>query len=256
MNKEKIVNSFRTLYKMSMNFILPPRCPSCGDLTNNHHQLCVPCWSQLTFISEPTCPLCGVPLPYIPMNNNPLEQKIRCASCLIQIPTFNTGCSSFVYKGLIRKLVLRFKHGDATYLAPLFAKWLFNSSHKYLKECDYIIPIPLHRWRLFNRRYNQTTLLARHLNKLSHIPILVLTLQRHKNTAFQGHKNRKERQKNVHKAFRVPAHFHEKLTGKTICLLDDVWTTGATLSTCAKVLKGAGAHKIIVLSLTRVVSDS
>lgn len=255
MFKEKIISSLKKNLSGVANFLLPPRCPSCGDLTYHHHQLCIRCWKELTFISNPTCHLCGYPLPYAPLEQDP-SHKLHCAPCLIHPPLFDRGCSSFVYKGLIRKLVLRFKHGDGTYLTPLFSKWLFTSGKKYLADCDYIIPIPLHRWRLFNRRYNQATLLARHLSRLSNIPVLLLALQRHKNTTLQGHKSRKERQKNVRNAFHLSPRSHAQIQGKTICLLDDVWTTGATLHACTKTLKEAGARHVIVLSLTRVVSES
>lgn len=257
-------------WTLFLNLILPPRCSGCGDFTNEHHQLCQGCWSQLEFISSPSCKLCGWPLPYsvvLSLDNSALDtsdplDSYLCGGCLKRPPSFDKGLSSFVYKDMIRQLIIRFKHGDATYLAPTFAKWLYQRGKEELRECDYLIPVPLHRWRLFKRQYNQATLLARHLGDLCDIPILTSVLERSRHTASQHQKGRKHRETNVENAFcisrshglfrtRLPGS--QILSGKTICLIDDVWTTGATIGACSKVLYRAGVKKIIVLTLARVV---
>lgn len=247
-----------SLLKFLSNLILPPRCCSCGNPTSSHHQVCGDCWSNLPFISAPCCCLCGYPMPYIPLTGKGFgdQGQLWCGPCLAQRPPFDGGCSAFAYKDLIRKLVIRFKHGDATYLAPTFANWLYQcSKDQLLTKCDVLIPIPMHRWRLVKRRYNQATLLARHLSYKSQIPLWSLALERCKNTAMQQAKNRKHRQENVKNAFRVPPSFKQSLQRKSVCLIDDVWTTGATLSACTEVLREAGVKKIFVLTLARVVSD-
>lgn len=197
-------------------------------------------------------------MPYIPLSGKGLgnQGQLWCGPCLSQQPIFDEGRSAFAYKELIRKLILRFKHGDATYLAPTFANWLYHcSKEQFLNDCDILIPVPMHRWRLVKRRYNQATLLARHLSYQSQIPMWPLALKRCKNTPTQQAKNRKHRQENVKDAFQVAASYEDSLKGKNICLIDDVWTTGATLSACTKALREAGVKRIFVLTLARVVPD-
>ncbi len=233
------------------NFILPPRCCGCGHMANEHHKLCSACWSRLTFISSPQCYRCGWPIPFD-------HGESQCGKCLAEPPPFEGGWSTFVYKDLVRSLIIRFKHGDATYLAPVFAKWLFAGNQRQrdqLLSCDYLIPVPMHRWRLLKRRYNQATLLARHLSPLCDVAVHPFALERIRNTDTQHKKSRQRRKENVRSAFRVMEKYREELAGKTVCLIDDVWTTGATLTACAKVLRRAGVAKVYVLSLARVVPD-
>ncbi len=131
---------------------------------------------------------------------------------------------------------------------------MLNSAGQELwSSADYIIPVPLHRWRLLKRQYNQATLLARSVSSLTNIPVLTNCLVRKKATESQGHKTLKERKQNVKQAFDVIDP--DSLKGKSIVLIDDVWTTGATLDACAKILKKAGAHRIFVLTLARVVKE-
>ena len=116
-----------------------------------------------------------------------------------------------------------------------------------------IIPVPLHRWRLFKRRYNQATLLARELAHYSSRPLLINVLIRHKNTPSQQGKSRQLRQQNVNRVFNVARKNLSLIKGKSLLLVDDVWTTGATLNACIKTLKKAGAKDVYVLTLARVI---
>lgn len=253
--KSLLYSSFAHLGKTIISFsnlILPPRCSGCGKLANDHHRVCADCWSRLTFISNPQCHKCGWPIPFD-------HGQSQCGPCLGNPPPFEGGWSTFVYKDLIRSLIIRFKHGDATYLAPIFAKWLYAGTQLHreqLSSCDYLIPVPMHRWRLLKRRYNQATLLARHLSPLCDVPVHSLILERCQNTQTQHQKSRESRQENVKNAFQVCEKYQVDLIGKTVCLVDDVWTTGATLHSCAKALRKAGVSKVYVLSLARVVPDA
>lgn len=236
--------------KIISNIILTPRCSSCGVFTNNHHHLCSHCWNDLTFISSPQCQTCGYPLPYAQNGNS-------CGNCLLSPPPF-TGWSIFIYENTIRKLIIRFKHGDATYLAPTLAKWLYsgNPNKKNLfQDFDYLIPVPLHRTRMIKRQFNQATLLCRELEKLCGIPTHPLALRRHRNTTTQHLKSKKLRFKNVQNAFYLDPKYQQDITGKNICLIDDVWTTGATITSCAQTLLNAGAKKVSVITVARVLLD-
>ncbi len=130
---------------------------------------------------------------------------------------------------------------------------LNSAGQEFWPSADYIIPVPLHRWRLLKRQYNQATLLARSVSSLAQIPVLTNCLIRKKATESQGHKTPKERKQNVKHAFDIIDP--DTVQGKTIVLIDDVWTTGATLDACAKTLKKAGASQVFVLALARVVKE-
>lgn len=170
-------------------------------------------------------------------------------------PAFTAGRAAFRYDSLIRELILKLKHGDATYLAKPLGMWLARSGKDLLRKSDVIIPVPLHRWRLFKRRYNQATLLGRSLSHHSGVPLLTNALLRCKNTESQHGKSRKAREKNVQSVFTVDSKKLDLIRRKSILLVDDVWTTGATLNACVRTLKKAGAKDVYILTLARVIKS-
>lgn len=229
--------------------MLPARCLSCGDYASNTNQLCGGCWKSLEFISTPFCQRCGHPFVVD-------QSHLICGDCLHQPPSFTMGRAAFRYDSLIRELILKLKSGDATYLAKPLGLWLARSGQDLLEKTDVIIPVPLHRWRLFKRRYNQATLLARELANYSGRPLLTNVLIRTKNTTSQHGKSRQLRQKNVKNVFKIAPSHLDFIKKKSFLLVDDVWTTGATLNACIKVLKKAGAKDVYVLTLARVIKGS
>lgn len=235
------------IYNLALSTVLPPCCPGCDDATLNPYVFCAKCWAKINFIQKPYCSCCGMPMPYE-------DGTLVCVACLAYPPHFDQGRCVSHYEGLMRDLALKLKHGDATYLPRSLSSWLVEAGKEFWLQTDYLIPVPLHRWRLVRRRYNQATLLARAIAKRTKLPVLNNILIRHKATASQGHKTRQERVKNVQGAFTVKDS-HGLLNGKTVTLIDDVWTTGATLEACAKVLKKAGVSTVNVLALARVVQD-
>jgi ComF family protein len=150
-------------------------------------------------------------------------------------------------------LVLAFKHADRTQNAPAFAAWMARAGAELLDGADLIVPVPLHWTRLIARRFNQAALLARGLSKRTRIPFDPRLLVRTRRTRTQGDLTRSQRMRNVRGAFAVRANARSKLKGRTIVLVDDVMTTGATLEACAKALRRAGAKEVRVLALARVV---
>lgn len=234
---------------MGLNLLLPPRCLNCGEYAGGSHQLCGSCWKSLEFITTPFCDRCGHPFIVD-------QSSMICGDCLHTPPLFFRGRSAFRYDSLIRELILKFKHGDATYLAKPLGIWLASSGKELLLKSDVIIPVPLHRWRLFRRRYNQATLLARELSRYSHIPLLTNVLIRHKITESQHGKSRQVRQANVNNVFKIAPEKLALVKKKSVLLVDDVWTTGSTLNACIKTLKRAGAKDVSVLTLARVVKGS
>jgi len=152
-------------------------------------------------------------------------------------------------------LILGFKHGDRLHAAPAFGAWVARAGAELLDDADMVAPVPLHRWRLLRRRYNQAALIAAGAAKkagVAHVPDL---LERHRATPIQGHLSASARARNVAGAFRLNPRHQDRVKGARIVLVDDVLTTGATVSACARVLRRGGAARIDVLTLARVVLD-
>ncbi|MBY0509509.1 MAG: ComF family protein, partial [Rhodospirillaceae bacterium] len=149
-----------------------------------------------------------------------------------------------------RRLVLKLKHGDRTDAAVHLARWLHRAGGELAARCDVIIPVPLHRWRLLMRTYNQAALLANKLGGLVDKPVAPDALARIRRTPPQGGLDRVARRRNVAKAFAVTRP--ETVAGKRVLLVDDVLTTGATANACAAALLKAGAVAVDVLVLARV----
>lgn len=176
-----------------------------------------------------------------------------CAPCLTHPPIYTQARSALVYDSVSKKLLLPFKHGDATYLAPALGKQMALVSYEILNKTDCLTPVPLHWKRLFKRRYNQAALLAQHLEKFSQGSLILDLLNRSKNTQPQGHLSKKQREENVHKVFSVNPKYATLLKGKSVTLVDDVLTSGATLNACSKALRRAGVKDVYALTLARVV---
>jgi len=159
-----------------------------------------------------------------------------------------------IYDDASKRLVLGFKHNDRLHPVPAMAMWMQRAGAEFLTEADFLVPVPLHRWRLFRRRFNQAALLAQELGRLSRKPVIVDGLLRVRATPIQGRMNREQRQKNVAKAFRVNLKKTKELKGKNIVLVDDVLTTGATVNECARAFKASGVMNVYVLTLARTHS--
>lgn len=235
----------KSLFWQTVDIILPPRCPVLGETVDGPGLLSPGGWSQLDFIADPACAVCGYPFEF------EVEKGALCAACLAGPPPFASARAAIVYGGAGREAVLKFKHGDRLDLVPAFVPWLARAGAEMLAEADLIVPVPLHRRRLLRRRYNQAAAIARALSARTGIPASTDVLRRVRHTAPQGFLNRKDREQNVRAAF--AAGPGPRITGKTVILIDDVYTTGATVSECAAALLKAGAAKVHVLTLARVV---
>lgn len=237
---------FLPLLNKFINSFLPPRCLVCHDVLESAAGLCGSCWSTLQFISDPCCYVCGVPFEFH------VSVDLTCMACLVSPPLFEKARAPMVYEGIQKELILRFKHADATHMAPLFGRFMTRVGMDFLKECHALVPVPLHWTRLLRRRYNQASLLAQVISKNSHCPHWPTLLKRKRRTSYQGQKNRKERMDNVKNVFCINKSLKHKVKGLTLCLVDDVLTSGATVTECIKILKKAGVHKVYVLTLVRV----
>ena len=237
------------LARRLLDFLLPPRCGRCGVDVPSDATLCLTCWSAVTFIGAPLCEICGIPFEIRPFG------RAVCGDCLATPPVFDRSRSAVVYDDATRSLILTFKHADRLTLAPLFAAWMYRAGAPLLEEADLIIPVPLHRWRLLSRRYNQAAVLAHALGRFSGVNVVDSLLLRTRQTPSQGRKSSAQRTLNVRGAFALRNNCGgaaEVIRGRRIVLVDDVFTTGATVSACTRVLRRSGAMSVDVLTLARV----
>lgn len=235
------------LVMQAVDTVLPPRCVVTGEMVDRQGMIHPSAWAQLDFIADPLCESCGFPFDF------EVEKGSLCAQCLERPPPFEMARSALKYNDTSRDLILGFKHADQTHIVSAFVPWLEKAGGQMLEDADILMPVPLHRWRLMARRYNQAAIMAQELSKETKIPVLLTALKRVRSTASQGHLKAAERHKNVKRAFALDPKAN--LKGKTIILIDDVYTTGATVKECTKVLLRAGAGKVYVLALARAVRE-
>ena len=176
-----------------------------------------------------------------------------CGACIRRPPEFERARAVFRYNDRSRRLVLGFKHGDRLHGAPAYGKWMARAGAALLAEASMVAPVPLHWTRLFRRRYNQAALLGAALARESRIPYVPDLLIRRRRTPSQGRLNAAERHRNMRGAFALRQRYATLLKGRRVLLIDDVFTTGATVGACARVLLKAGAAGVDVLTLARVV---
>ena len=242
-----VVGAFRKLGHSIVDAVLPPLCLGCGEIVAASGSLCAACWQGFSFISPPHCACCGMPFA------EDLGQGALCAECLARPPRFGRARAALVYDDRTRRLVLPFKHGDRTDMARACGAWMARAGADLLAEADIVAPVPLHWRRLFMRRYNQALLLAAKLSRDADVPLAPDLVRRRRWTGSQAGLKARERQRNVRLAFDVHPRWSARLEGRSILLVDDVLTTGATVDACVRVLQKAGAHRVDVLTLARVV---
>ena len=204
-------------------------------------------WSHVQFLDDPCCAACGFPFDY------DFGKWSLCGRCTARRPAYDRARSAMRYDDHSRQLVLNFKHGGRTAGLPIFDVHMRRAGRGLLDGADWLVPVPLHPKRLRKRRYNQSALLARRLSKSSGIAFAPDILRRVKNTDTQGGKSVSGRRRNVSGAFAVRGGYDEDVSGAHIVLVDDVFTTGATLEACARALKKGGARQVDALTLARVV---
>jgi len=228
-----------------LDIAFPPLCLRCKTRVGGQGMLCAACWQQLAFISEPFCVRCGIPFEYAPGG---LDQ---CGKCLRAPPPFTQARAVLRYDDASKLLVLRLKYHDDAALAVTCAPWLQRVGEPLFAGADALIPVPLHYWRFVGRRYNQAALLANALAKHVSLPVWPHALKRIRATPPQAALRAKERAENIKGAFAVPPRETARLRGKTVLLIDDVYTTGATLSACTEALLEARVSEVRVLTLAR-----
>jgi ComF family protein len=234
-----------------LDLLFPPLCMGCRKRVSEPHALCAACWIAISFIAPPVCSKCGNPFDVDP------GTETICGYCHLHPHDFERARSLFRYDDVSKALILGLKHGDRLDHLPGLGRWLARAGGELLRDADVIVPVPLHRWRLWKRRFNQSALLAEHLARQSGKPHRPLALIRSRHTPSQGEMpSAKARRRNVLRAFKVPPARIAEIRGRKVLLIDDVFTTGATLDACARALKRAGAARVDVLTVSRVVRPS
>ena len=234
-----------------LQFALPPRCPACGIVMPDQYGFCPDCWGKLDFLSGPCCACCGVPFEVEPLAG---EQNL-CAPCMADPPPWQSARAVLAYDDIVRHIVMRFKYGRRIGLARLMARGMLPRISALLaREGEALfIPVPLHRRRLWERGFNQSALIARHLAKMTGQPVDLLTLQRVRSTRPLRAMNPAQRQKEVKGAFALDPKRVEQIRGKNVILIDDVHTSGATARACTEMLLAGGAASVHFLSWARAL---
>jgi ComF family protein len=241
------------LLKNFIDIIYPPKCPICGKFLLNEKSatedgailFCRACLDDFQKVTSPLCPVCGMPFV------SRAGEDHLCEGCLRKRPFYEAAGAAYLYEGALMEAVHRFKYGPKNFLADSLGPLLAQFARSWLTERnEYLtIPVPLHVKRLRERGFNQSLLLARHVSGQLNTELDFLTLRRIRYTSPQTGLGKNERRKNVRRAFEVVTP--EVVRGKTVLLVDDVFTTGNTLNECARVLKRHGCKKIFCLVLAR-----
>ena len=239
--------TLRAASRAVLDALLPPLCLGCGEIVGEPGALCAQCWAKLELIAPPYCACCGRPF------GQDVGADALCGPCLARPPRYRRARAVFRYADPSRGLVLTFKHSDRTEGAPAFGRWLARAGADLLADADFVTPVPLHRRRLILRRYNQSALLAQAAARAAGKVYAPDILYRRRNTASQQGLGARERKRNVAGAFAVSPSWAAHLRGKQVVLVDDVFTTGATVDGCVRALRRGGAAAVDVLTLARAV---
>jgi ComF family protein len=234
--------------QFALDLLLPPRCAACDNPVRVQGQLCASCFGRTNFITTPFCVRCGVPFASAEQGG----AEGLCPGCREDPPLFRQARAALRYDDEGRRLILPLKHGDRIELAHILAPMMTRAGAALLERADALVPVPLHRRRLFQRKYNQAALLAYAVGRLVGRPVLPDALMRTRVTAPLDKKSPEERVQEVAGSFKVRPARVARITGKAVLLIDDVMTSGATANACVAALLEAGASAVDVLLAARV----
>ena len=246
-----VVSLLSKLFNKIVNFIFPAQCIICKNFIENNDGICFECLNNIDFITNPKCDCCGYPFEIIYSDTTDKKKTLLCPNCIKEKPKFHKCVSVVKYNDAAKKIILPFKHADKTNFAKIMGRMMSATVSPFIDEVDFIMPVPIHLKRMLKRKYNQSSLLSNIISKYTKKPVLYNVLYRAKFKQSQGHLSTNKRKLNVAGAFDVKNK--TKIKGKNILIVDDVFTTGATISECADVLLKNGAKKIFVVTFARVV---
>ncbi len=239
---------FAGLPKRAVDLILPPVCPACRAASGSGTGLCAACWALVRFLAPPLCPVLGTPFAH------DMGPGIVSAAVLADPPPFARARSAVVYEDTARRLVHALKYRDRHEVGGFMAKAMIRAGRDMLADCEMIVPVPLHPWRLWLRRFNQAALLADRIGRDSGIAVQPMILKRIRRTRQQVGLSGREREANVRGAFRVLMPERAMIAGRRVLIVDDVYTSGATVRAATRALLRGGAAAVDVLTFARVVN--
>jgi len=242
----------RAVGRALLDFVLPPRCLICSLSTSGTSLpwVCQRCLKAVQYITPPTCAQCGQPLA-APAEGIATTTH-RCGGCLLIPPPYERARAVGLYEGVLRDLIHAMKYQRVYGLVRPLGDLLRQHFSAYWGEClpEALVPVPLHRSRLRIREFDQALALASHVSQSVAIPLWADVLIRHRPTLSQVGLSAAERRRNIRGAFTVQKP--QCCAGKALLLIDDVYTTGATVQECARLLRQAGAARVDVYTLARV----
>ncbi|SMC25169.1 comF family protein [Desulfacinum hydrothermale DSM 13146] len=237
----------RDLLRRLSDWILPPVCAACGaaGLDLPVSGWCCGCLDRVRLVGSPLCPLCGRPYPA-----TEAMPDHRCGECLEGRFRFDRARSAAVYEEAVQKGILELKFHGSLHWAEALAALILRNPHTrdMLSAADFLVPVPLHPHRIRQRGFNQASVLAHRLARRTGHRVEKV-LERRRKTMPQTRLSRRERLENVRGAFQVLNPHRVK--GRKIVVIDDVFTTGTTLSECARALKTARAACVGVVTVAR-----
>lgn len=232
-----------------VDLVFPPRCPLCGDAISAQSGLCIACWSELAIPGDPSCVACGRPF------GDMMPEGGLCGPCMAEPPRHDGIAAATLYNDASRRLVLSLKHANRIALAPMMAGLM--AARLPAVGADWLlVPVPLHRWRLWKRGYNQAAELARAIAARTGARLAVDTLERRKATPSLGGLGKQARKRALTGAITVRESRRGALKGANVVLVDDVYTSGATANACVSALKRAGAGLVVVSCFARVLDEA
>ncbi|HEY4193464.1 MAG TPA: ComF family protein [Mesorhizobium sp.] len=237
----------RVVLKWPARLLFPAVCAGCRRQVSQPGVLCAQCWPKLRLLERPWCPVMGTPFIH------DMGDGFLSAEAIADPPPFGRVRAAAAYSGVARQMVQGLKYQDRTDLAPWMARWMMRAGAELVEEADIVVPVPLHWRRFFKRQFNQSAELGRAVSKLGGLPFSPSAIRRVKMTSQQVGLERREREENVRAAFRVPVEAEIQIAGRRVLLIDDVYTTGATVRAVAKALVKGGAGAVDVLTFARVL---
>jgi ComF family protein len=232
----------RILMKTVLDFALPARCAGCAEVIAEVGAFCPDCWAGMEWLGHAGCQTCGLPLAS--------TEADQCGRCLADPPGLDRMRAAVAYDDLSRSIVLRLKYGRKVALARTMARYMALLNDAGGGEAV-VVPVPLHRRRLWSRGFNQSGLVARHLAKGWGCPFEAGLLRRTKPTKPLKGMSHGQRRKAVAGAFAVADP--DRIKGREVILIDDVLTSGSTAEACARALRKAGAARVELICWARVV---
>lgn len=247
--------SFADRLDWLVDWLYPPRCRACSGFIHGRdgEYFCSTCWPHIQLVCHPLCTFCGRPFPDSSGDDH------RCGVCLSRTPFFGRARSWACYpreeatEHPLRQVIQKFKYGRKVALGKPLGHLMARGCEEFLSQCDAetIIPVPLHPKRLRWRGFNQSVLLARQVARAYDLPMDCFTLYRTRDTPPQTQLPEEDRRRNMRRAFALSPQ--SSVEGKCLLLVDDVYTSGATVNECSRVLKRGGAREVLVLTLARAV---